>query len=253
MTGPINPPPAIILVNPQLAGNIGQAARAMKNFCLDDLRLVRPPPNWQKPAAGRATASAEGIIEAAAVHETLEEALAGLQYVLGASARRREAPKPEIRPEQAAANLAAHARSGLRTGLLFGPERAGLSNRQTDFCDALVMIPANPDFPSLNLAQAVLVMGYVWFGASAAAAASPPPGPPALPAPGSKAEMAGLFQHLEGELDARNFFHPPEKRERMIRNLRTLLQRAAPGSAEIRALRGVVTALSRPRRPHSRH
>ena len=152
-------PPAIVLVRPQLGENIGMAARAMLNCGLDELRLVAPRDGWPNPAARAAAAGADAVIDGARVFDTAAEAVADLQLVLAATARRRDVEKPVHRPREAARLLRD---TGARAGVLFGPERSGLDNDEVGLAAAIVEAPLNPDFPSLNLAQAVFLMAWEW-------------------------------------------------------------------------------------------
>jgi tRNA/rRNA methyltransferase len=238
------PPPVVILNAPQLAENIGAVARVMANFGLSELRLVNPRDGWPQ---GRAWASASGAdwpLDGARVFGAVAEALADLQLVYATTARPRELQLPILTPRQAAGELRQAWAGGLRTGLLFGGERAGLETADVALCQAVVTIPIDPKFRSLNLAQAVALNAYEWR--TAAEDAPPPafrPGPP----PAQGAAMLGLYEHLERELQAAGFFHPPEKTPSMVQNLRAALGRASFSDQEVRTFRGVVTALSRGR------
>ncbi len=236
-------PPAIILMKPQLGENIGTTARAMRNFGFSELHLAAARPGWSRAKARASAAGGAALLSQLQTHETLEEALAPFGFVLATSARPRALAKPVHAPDEAIDALF-EAQRTVRAAILFGPERTGLSNADLDLCDAIVMIPADSVFPSLNLAQSALLLCYLWRQKSL----SPPPPRPSLPPPlASKEEILGFFEHLEGELDRENYFHPPERRAAMVRNLRTLFQRCSPSSAEIRALRGIVAALARRR------
>jgi tRNA/rRNA methyltransferase len=235
----------VILSAPQLAENIGGVARVMANFGLHDLRLVNPRDGWPQERAWASASGADWPLDGARVFGRLEDALSDLQLVYAATARPREVNLPVLTPREAAASLSAGAGEGLTTGLLFGAERAGLESDEVSLCSAIVTVPIDPRFRSLNLAQAVAVNAYEWRltqAAEAPAAFRPPASPPA-----GQDSLHGLFQHLERELDASGFFHPPEKTPGMVRNLRAILARAALTEQEVSTLRGVVTALSRGR------
>jgi tRNA/rRNA methyltransferase len=237
-------PPVVILNAPQLAENIGAAARVMANFGLSELRLVNPRDGWPQ---GRAWASASGAdwpLDGARVFGSVAEAIADLQRVYATTARPRELQLPVITPRQAAGELRAAMADGQRTGLLFGGERAGLETADIALCQAVVTIPIDPKFRSLNLAQAVAVNAYEWWTAGQDA---PPPAFREGPGPADGAALMGLYEHLERELEASGFFHPPEKTPSMVQNLRAALGRANFSDQEVRTLRGVVTALSRGR------
>ena len=234
--------PVIILVAPQLGENIGTAARAMANFGLDRLRIVAPRDGWPNDKARAAASGADWVIDGARVYATTAEAVADLGHVLATTARPRGMAKPVLGPEQAGPDLARRMAAGQACGILFGGERAGLDNDDVALADAILTYPVNPAFASLNLAQAVLVMAYEWQRASGGGGARGDWEQPADQAP--KAEMLGLFEHLETELDRGGFLKPPEKRPVMVRNLRTLLQRAELTSQEVRTLRGVIVSLT---------
>lgn len=234
--------PAVVLVETQLAENIGMAARAMLNCGLTDLRLVRPRPAWPNDKARAASAGADAVIETARVFETTAEAIADLDLVLAATARPRDMVKRVATPERAAAEMRARHAAGGRAGLLFGKEAWGLDNDDVALADAIVQVPLNPAYSSLNVAMAVLVVGYEWFKAADATPAEQTPVPKDT-RPATKAEMQGLFDHLETELDACGFLRVTEKRPIMVRNLRTMLARAGLTEQEVRTLRGVVSGL----------
>ena len=225
--------PCIILNEPQLAENIGAVARVMANFGLEDLRLVRPRDGWPQERAWPSASGADWPLDNARVFATLEEAVADLHHLYATTARPREVVLPIITPREAAAGLHAAADQGLNTGLLFGGERAGLETQDID-----------PRFRSLNLAQAVAINGYEW---RTAIADRPPAAFRDGAPPADQAMMHGLYGQLEGELDAAGFFHPPEKKPSMVRNLRAIFARAGINEQEVRTLRGVITDLSRGR------
>lgn len=249
MSEPANTPitPAIVLVRPQLAENIGAAARAMLNCGLSDLRLVRPRCRWPHPKAEAAATGADGIVATARVFDRLEDAIADLHHVFATCPRRRDLVKPVIDHRAAAADLHAMIRDDQRPGILFGPERTGLENDEMSLADTHVRIPLNPDFDSLNLAQAVLVVGLAWWEAGSG------PVPRELhvgrAVPASKGELIAFFERLEAELDACGFLRNPEMRPTMVRNLRSIFHRAELMAHEIRTLHGVLTGLVQ--RPHA--
>jgi tRNA/rRNA methyltransferase len=240
--------PAIVLVRPQLAENIGATARAMLNFGLTDLRLVSPRPGWPHAAAYRAAAGADAVLDSAPLHDSTAEAVADLSLVYAATARLRDMIKPVSTPRAAALELRQAVSSGARAGILFGPERTGLDNDDVVLARRILHVPANPDFSSLNLAQAVLVVGWEWWAAGAEAAARPPRGPRPTERPASQEELSEFLIRLEGELERKGFFEVPEKRPSMERNIRNVFTRADLTLQEVRTLHGVVTALLRPRR-----
>jgi len=237
-------PPCVILNAPQLAENIGATARVMANFGLSDLRLVRPRDGWPQERAWASASGADWPLDGARVFSTLAEAIADLQLVYATTARPRELQLPVITPREAAANLSQATGEGLAVGLVFGGERAGLETADVALCHAVVTIPIDPKFQSLNLAQAVAINAYEWRLTVAAGA------PPAFrdgPPPATQEAVMGFYGHLEQELEDAGFFHPPEKTPSMVQNLRSLFGRARLSDQEVRTLRGVVTALSKGR------
>lgn len=245
--------PSILLMEPQLADNIGMVARGMANFGLDDLRLVAPRDGWPNEKARIAASGANYIIDDAGAFDTLGEAMSDLTWVAATTARQRDLRKPVLTPEQAIAEVRRRIAAGQRCGLLFGRERNGLETDEIAVCDAVIMIPVNPRFASLNLAQAVLLVASEWMRGHEAASLGrvttyEAPLTPGLNLGGSrpadKAEMLGLYEHLEAELERLGYFNPPEKRQTMVRNIRSMLGRMEPTEQEVRTLRGIVAALS---------
>jgi tRNA/rRNA methyltransferase len=246
--------PAIILVKPQLGENIGFAARAMANFGLTDLRLVAPRDGWPNDKARGAAAGAVALVDQAAVYASVGDAIGELNFVLAATARPREMVKAVLSPESAAAELKRRGEKAERTGVLFGPERSGLDNDTIALADAILTAPVNPAFASLSLPQAVLLFGYEWFKAKAAAPslgrATAFDGPVAegmsFPhtRPARRAELLGLFEHLEAELDRAGFLYPAEKRPSMVRAIRNMFHRMSATDQDVRTWRGIVASLS---------
>lgn len=237
------PPPAIVLVRPQLGENIGKAARAMLNFGLVDLRLVAPRDGWPNPQAGPAASGADVVLERAQVFDTVADAVADCAHVYATTVRKRGVTKPVVTPEAAA--RAIHGEGG-RSAILFGPERSGLETDDVAVARTIVTVPINPEFGSLNLAQAVILVAYEW--SRHVALASPPETELDPPAP--QAELDGMIGQLEGMLDEAGYFFPPDRVPATRRTLRTLLTKPAWTSQEVRTLRGVLSALTekRPRR-----
>jgi tRNA/rRNA methyltransferase len=235
------PGPAVILVRPQLGENIGMVARAMLNCGLSELRLVRPRDGWPSASAEAAASGALSVIEGVQLFSSTKAAIADLQRVYATTARPRGMVKPIVTPAQAAVELREELAAGRKAGLLFGPERSGLVNDDIALADAALTVPLNPAFASLNLAQAVLLIGHAWFLAGDAT----PPRQLETNAgrPASKAELVNFFERLEAELDETGFLFPPEKRPVMVRNLRNMFQRMNPTESEINSLHGVVVAL----------
>ncbi len=234
--------PAIVLVEPQLGENIGMAARAMLNCGLTDLRLVKPRDGWPSEAADNAASGADAVIRAATLYDSAADAVADLSLVFATTARDRDMTKRFVTPRQAGQELRAFEAGGGRAGVLFGKEAKGLKNDDLALADACIMAPLNPAFRSLNLAQAVFVVGYEWFMAGADAPADRLVMPKET-RPADKRELFGLFEHLERELDASGFLHVKEKQPVMVRNLRNMLGRAGLTEQEVRTLRGVITSL----------
>jgi TrmH family RNA methyltransferase len=248
--GPVGNPPAVILVRPQLADNIGAVARAMANGGLFDLRLVAPRDGWPQDKAWRTASGADRILDAATVHPDVASAVADLHRVFATCPRPRHIVKPVYTARGAAHELRAIAARDLRCGLLFGPERAGLDNDDIAQADALIRYPLNPAFMSLNLAQAVMIMAYEWW-----TAAEPTPPRHLMTNEtrvATKAELDNLLTHLVGELDACGFLRNLPKRPGMVRNIRHFLQRGEATEQELRTLHGIVTELAIGRRQRGR-
>jgi len=239
--------PVIVLVRPQLAENIGMSARAMLNCGLTELRLVAPDEPPDHPRALAAATHADGVLRAARVFPTLAEAVGDLQHVFATCPRRRGMVKEVITPRAAAADLRAMLGRGERAGLLFGPERTGLESDEVSVADVQVSIPLNPAFQSLNLAQAVLVMGYEWWQAADATPARELVANRACPA--QKSELLGFFERLEAALDACGFLRDSEMRPTMVRNIRAIFTRAGLMRHEVNTLQGIVTGLTE--KPHA--
>ena len=244
--------PAVILAQPQLGENIGTAARAMANFGLDDLRLVAPRDGWPNAKAHSAAAAAGApIVENAQLYETSEAALGDLHFVAATTARPRDMVKPVMSAQTAMAEVFERQARGERCGLLFGAERSGLDNDQIALCDVLVTVPVEPHAASLNLAQAVLIMGYEWIklGDPSLGRETAFDGPMREglqfngTRPAERSELVGFFEQLEAALDKAGFLYPVEKRPAMVRNIRNMFQRMGASEQDVRTLRGIVTAL----------
>lgn len=238
--------PAIILVAPQLGENIGATARAMYNFGLTDLRLVRPRDGWPNEKARAPASGADAVIDGASVFASVPDAVADLRHVYAATARARDALKTVVTPERAAQAMRASAPDAAGCGVLFGGERAGLDNDDVALAEAIINVPLNPAFSSLNLAQSVVLVAYEWFRAGDATPGEQIDTGPTGPA--TKADLVGLFEHLERELTRGGFLWPPEKAPTMVRSIRTMLQRARLTEQEVRTFRGIIKALTELRR-----
>jgi tRNA/rRNA methyltransferase len=242
-------PPVVILIRPQLGENIGAAARAMMNCGLREMRIVAPRDGWPNPAALPMAAGGASIIEAATVHDSVAAAAHDLTFLAALSARRRDMPVRTGDPRGVTTELLRH---GGKAGLMFGPEASGLDNEDVVRADCLVTADLNPDYPSLNLAQAVLLMAWEWRAAAAAKMGVESTGQPDMP-DAAAAESATILERdrfherLEAELDSGGFFISPDMAPAVKRNLRALFGRARPTSQEISTLHGVIQALTKKR------
>jgi len=248
--------PSVILVNPQLGENIGTAARAMANFGLSDLRIFDPRDGWPNEKAGKAAVKGEWIVDQASVHDQLEDALADLNFVYATTARPRDMIKQVMAPDQASADMHRRIAEGQKVGVMFGRERWGLQNDEIALADVAVMAPVDPSHASLNIAQAVLLIGYEWYKPQARSMGmgTLEAGPEVATGlkmpetrPATKQELVGMFEHLERELDEAGFFKTDEMRPKMKVNLRNMLGRAELTEQEVRTMRGVISSLSRGR------
>jgi tRNA/rRNA methyltransferase len=236
--------PAIILVEPQLGENIGMVARAMANFGLSELRLVNPRDGWPSEKARAAASRADHVIDAVKVFDDLASALADLNFVFATTARQRDGFKSVRGPVEAGRVLRARHGMGQRTGILFGRERFGLYNDEVGLADEIVTFPVDPDFSSLNIAQAALLMSYEWMKSGLEDETTTNFSGPEMK-PASKEELHGLFAYLEGALEARGYFRPAPKKPKMIDNLRAVLTRAGFAEPELKVLRGIISSLDR--------
>jgi tRNA/rRNA methyltransferase len=238
------PAPVVVLIEPQLGENIGMVARAMLNCSLSELRLVRPREPWPNDKAVAAASGADPVLASARLFTTTAEAIADIDSVYATTARPRDMVKRTLTPRLVGAEMRVRCAAGRRVGVLFGKEAKGLSNDDVTPAEAIITVPLNSAFSSLNLAMAVLLVGYEWLVAETPAAAGA--GGLAIgkhTRPANSSEMLGLFEHLERELDACGFLRLREKRAGMVRNLRNILIRAALTEQEARTLRGVIACL----------
>ncbi len=247
---PMGNSPVVVLVRPQLADNIGAVARAMANGGLFHLRLVAPRDGWPQEKAWRTASGADRILDALTLHDTVADAVADLHHVLATCPRPRHVVKPVLTARGAAAELRLISARGLRAGILFGPERAGLDNDDMAQADALVRFPLNPGFMSLNLAQAVMVLAYEWW--TAADETLPRTLMTNETRVATKGELEGFLAHLTGQLDASGFLRNLPKRPGMVRNIRHFFQRGEVTEQELRTLYGIVTELALGRRQRGR-
>ena len=234
-------PPIIVLVRPQLGENIGKAARAMLNFGLEEMRLVAPRDGWPNPSAGPAASGADRVLEQARVFETTAEAVADCAHVYATTVRKRGVTKPVVTPAAAAQEVAT--RQG-RSAILFGPERSGLETEDVALARAILTVPVNPGFSSLNLAQAVIITAYEWSKHRNLAI---PTEEEHLP-PASQEELEGLIGHFERLLEPKGYFFPEARAEASRLTLRTVLTKPGWNHLEVRTLRGVLSSLSKPPR-----
>ncbi|WP_280279930.1 MULTISPECIES: RNA methyltransferase [unclassified Sphingomonas] len=238
------PSPVIVLVRPQLGENIGKAARAMLNFGLVDLRLVAPRDGWPNPGAGPAASGADLVLERAEVFETVADAVADCAHVYATTVRKRGVSKPVVTPEEAAREI--HREEG-RSAILFGPERSGLETDDVAVARTIVTVPINPEFGSLNLAQAVILVAYEWSKGVRLAQ----PTQEELDPPAAQDELDGMIGQLDAMLEESGYYFPPDRVPSTKRTLRTLLTKPAWSSQELRTLRGVLSALEGKKRHRS--
>lgn len=232
-------PPVIVLVRPQLGENIGKSARAMLNFGLTELRLVNPRDGWPNPSAGPAASGADLVLERAQLFDTVQDAIADCPIVYASTVRRRDLVMPVLTPETMAGEIA---KSPVRSAILFGAERSGLETDEVALANAIVTVPINPDFGSLNLAQAVILLAYEWSKTTTLAV----PPEKMLEPPAPHGEVEGLIEQLDAELVAKGYFHPPSRTQATRNTLRTIFTKTGWSSREVKAVRGVIRALVNP-------
>jgi tRNA/rRNA methyltransferase len=239
-TGAANKP-VIVLVRPQLGQNIGKAARAMLNFGLIEMRLVAPRDGWPNPDAGPAASGADVVLERAQLFGNVEEAIADCSTVFASTVRRRDLVMPVLGPAEMAERVAS---SPERSAILFGPERSGLETEEVALANAIVTVPINPEFASLNLAQAVILLAYEWSKRSELAQ------PPAkeLEPPAPHGELDGLIRQLDEALVDQGYFHPPSRTQATRNTIRTIFTKTGWSSREVKAVRGIIRALVDPPR-----
>lgn len=242
------PQPVIILVEPQLGDNIGATARAMLNCGLTELRLVKPRDGWPNPKAWQMASGAHVVLEGVQLFQSLEAAIQDLQRIYATTARHRDMVKHVVTPRRAAQEIRQHERAGDRCGLVFGRERIGLTNDEVVLADAVLTVPLNPQFSSLNLAQAVLLVAWEWLHAEDTTPPRRLEEAGHLPTTGE--ELLIFFDHLENELEDHGFFRVEAKRPSTVRTLRNIFKRAELTDRDVRMLHGVVSALVRPPRAH---
>jgi tRNA/rRNA methyltransferase len=241
--------PIIVLVRPQLGQNIGKAARAMLNFGLTEMRLVNPRDGWPNPTAGPAAAGADIVLDRAKVYQSTAEAVADCEHVYATTVRKRGVSKPVVGPDGAARRM--HSEPG-RHAILFGREASGLETEDVELARHILTVPINPEFGSLNLAQAVILTAYEWARIGRergddTGLVQPTVEEEALP-PAPQAELDGLIDHLERMLEPRGYFLPESRAEATRRTLRSVLTRPGWNHLEVRTLRGIMSTLERDRR-----
>ena len=244
------PAPVVILVEPQLGDNIGAAARAMANFGLSRLRLIKPRDGWPNRRAWVAASGADRVLDQAELYDTLEAAIADLTFVLATTARAHDQAKPVVSPQDAAALIAPKIAAGEQVGVVFGRERYGLENREVGLADRIVTIPVNPAFASLNLAQAVLIVAYEWCKHTTGGAL--PFAMPVKSAPATREQLLAFFDNLERELEQVEYFRPADKRDTMLINLRNIFHRMDLTRQDIQTLQGVIMAIAEGRKGPAR-
>jgi len=231
-------PPVFVLVRPQLGENIGKAARAMLNFGLTEMRLVSPRDGWPNPSAGPAASGADIVLERARVFETVADAVSDCAHVYATTVRKRGVTKPVLTPEVAAREINDNK---ARSAILFGPERSGLETEDVALARAILTVPINPEFASLNLAQAVILVAYEW---SKHRELAMPPREELLP-PAPQEELEGLIGHFEELLEPKDYFFPESRAEATRLTLRNVLTKPGWNHLEVRTLRGVLSALEK--------
>jgi len=244
------PGPCVILVEPQLADNIGAAARAMANFGLTRLRLVSPRENWPAERAYVVASGAHRILDEAQVYDRVEAAIGDLHYVFATTARAHDQAKPVCDAAEAARLASEKVAAGQGVGMMFGRERNGLENDEVALADRIITLPVNPAFASLNLAQAVVIVAYEWFKLTSGAKL-----PFAMPQKSGSAprqQLLAFFANLERELEKVEFFRPADKRETMQINLRNIFSRMQPTQQDIQTLSGVIMSIAEGRKGPAR-
>lgn len=237
--------PVIVLVRPQLGENIGKAARAMLNFGLTEMRIVNPRDGWPNPSAGPAAAGADIVLDEAKIFESTAEAVADCEHVYATTVRKRGVTKPVVGADGAARLM--HSGGG-RHAILFGREASGLATEDVALARHILTVPINPEFGSLNLAQAVILVAYEWSRIGSETAQSDLVQPTAedetLP-PAPQDDLEGLIAHLEAMLAPKGYFLPPDREEATKRTLRSVLTKPGWNHLEVRTLRGVLSSLAR--------
>jgi tRNA/rRNA methyltransferase len=242
--------PIVVLVEPQLGENIGAAARAMANFGLSQLRLVKPRQGWPNDKARMMATGADRVLDGARLYANLAEAIADCSFVVATTARAHDQAKPVMGPAEAVSHLAPWIAGGENVAILFGRERNGLENDEVALADVILTLPVNPAFASLNLAQAVVIVAYEWF--KLASGGTLPFAMPQKSAAAGKQQLLAFFEAVERELEKVEFFRPPDKRQTMQINLRNIFSRMQPTQQDIQTLHGVIMAIAEGRKGPAR-
>jgi len=237
--------PVIVLVRPQLGENIGKAARAMLNFGLTEMRIVNPRDGWPNPSAGPAAAGADIVLDEAKIFETTAEAVSDCTNIFATTVRKRGVTKPVVGPDEAAKQIVAEPG---RSAILFGREASGLETEDVALARSILTVPINPDFGSLNLAQAVILCAYEWSKLARDSAGLSQPTEEEILPPAPQEELEAMIAHLEGMLDPRGYYLPEARRTATQNTLRGILTKPGWNHLEVRTLRGVLSTLERDRR-----
>ena len=234
--------PAFVLIRPQMGENIGAAARGMWNFGLDRMRVIAPRDGWPNQRAVAMASGAGRLLDEALLFDDTEGAIADCDYVYATTARPRGLTKLVLSPEAAMQDARARISQGQKVAVMFGPERAGMENDDIARANAIISVPVNPEFPSLNLAQCVLLTGYEWRREAVPVAAA------RVDAVGDWAEqieIEKLAEHYEERLAQAGFFFPEHKAESMKVNLRNLWSRMPMTRADVQMLHGIMRQMVR--------
>jgi len=243
-----NNEPVIILANPQLGYNIGAVARVMANFDLYKLRLVNPRDGWMADETYSSASGASGILDHLGIFDSVGASMNDLDFIYATTARRRDLIKEVLSPKSAAKDMMIRIKNGQKIGLLFGAEKSGLSNDELSYADAIITSPVNPEFASLNLAQAVCVIAYEFYSAKAKGelgrvTESDKGRTEGLPLEktrnANKNEYIHFIEFLEKILDEKGFFHPVEKKNMMLNNIKAMFQRQNLTQKDIKILFGI--------------
>src|SRR5215475_7856318 len=244
------PAPIVVLVEPQLGENIGATARAMANFGLPRLRLVKPQQGWPNERAHVMAAGADRILDGAVLYDSLNDAIGDCSFVLATTARNHDQAKPVISADAAADEMAERVSGGENVAIIFGRERIGLENHEVALADRIVTLPVNPAFASLNLAQAVVIVAYEWFKLASGGAL--PFAMPQKSDPATREQLFAFFENVERELERVEYFRPAEKHETMSINLRNIFHRMQPTRQDIQTLSGVIMSIAEGRKGPAR-